>query len=539
MKVAISRFLKMVPVILLGALAFACEDDVEQLEPMRMFTPAGDIQSESGINQVMLTWNPSLYTTASSGVTYTVEVAADTLFQTPVIVSVQTDTAGVVFTDEQLDVRTDFFARIKANELGDRPESHWVTSNSFQIRGEQVMLPLYGPDIKATSTLLRWRPTPTLTRIVLRPATGDAIEVMLAEEAIASGTLTVENLQPNTFYNVEIYAGNRSKGFSSFTTAMETIYTTVLTPEDNLQEAIENSANGDVIGLEPGEYSLPETVDINGKNITIMSTSGNPRDTKVNFKQFDVEGEGAGATFSGIEFDGSVEGADYFFNIVGDAANFRSFMIENSIVHGVGNTILRGNRGNDNDYKTDTIRINSSLVYNVGESGGYSFFVLDEMQFQHLELVNSTFYGIGRQLISWAKDLTGAPVPTILIENSTLANFGYRDYPLLDARGNMVDFTMRNSILANIPTTGSTIGENLLRVSSTGSNVTVANNNLYNLTNGEGVALIFPEFARLTDNTAVDLGWDETTTNFTLPAGSPLRTASNTDGPVGDPRWIY
>ncbi|SFU92750.1 DUF4957 domain-containing protein [Pontibacter akesuensis] len=536
MKEAINRIFRLLPVVLLGMLALSCEEDPDKLAPMRMFTPAGDIQSQSGINQVKLTWNPSLYTTASSGATYTVEVAADTLFQSPVIVSVQTDTAGVVLTDEQLDVRTKYFARIKANALGDRPESHWVTSNSFQIRGEQVMLPLYGPDIKATSVLLRWRPTPTLTRLVLRPATGDAIEVALTEEAIASGSITVGNLQPNTFYNVEIYAGNRSKGFSSFTTAMETMYTTVLTPEDNLQEALENSASGDVIGLEPGVYSLSETFKINGKKITLRSTSGNPRDTKVNFKQFDVEGEGAGATFAGIEFDGSVEGADYFFNFVGGAANFGNFIVENSIIHGVGNTILRGNRGKDNDYKVNTIRISNSLVYNVGESGGYSFFVLDEMQFQRLELVNSTFYGIGRQLISWAKDLPGAPVPTILIENSTLANFGYRDYPLLDARGNMVNFTMQNSILANINSAG---GLDMIRVSSTGSTVTVAYNNLYNLTNGEGAALIFPEFAQLIGNTAVDLGWNESTTNFTLPAGSPLRTASNNGGPVGDPRWIY
>jgi len=38
-------------------------------------------------------------------------------------------------------------------------------------------------------------------------------------------------------------------------------------------------------------------------------------------------------------------------------------------------------------------------------------------------------------------------------------------------------------------------------------------------------------------NTTTDLGWTATTTSFTLPAGSALRTASTTGGAIGDPRW--
>lgn len=539
MKIAINKILKLVPVILLGALAFACEDDPDKLDPMRMFTPAGDISSESGVSQVKLTWNPSLYTTNSSGVTYTVEVAADTLFETPVIISAQTDTSGVVLTDDDLEVRKNYFARIKANALGDRPESKWVVSNRFKITGEQVMLPLYNPEIKATSAILRWRPTSGLTRVVLVPAGGEPIEVPVTEEALSSGKMMVNNLQPNTSYSLDIFSGKKSKGFASFTTTNAIAYTTILSSGADLAGAIAASATGAVIGLEPGVYDLSSTIELSGKTITLASVSGNPADTKVTFKQFDLTGTGAGIKVSGIDFDGAPNGADYFLNLVGDAANFTNFIVENSIIRNVKNTILRGNRANKNDYKVNTIRFDYSTIYNIGESGGYSFLVLDEMEFKSLEITNSTLYNIGRQLISWATDLSTYPVPNIVITRSTLLNFGSRDYVLLDARANMVKFTMQNSIIGNIPSPGSAISTDAIRTASSGSTLTVSYNNFFNLTNGAGAALVFPNGTQLAGNTDINPGWGSSTTSFTLPADSPLRMSSNTSGPVGAPRWIY
>lgn len=524
-----------IPVVLLGLIAVACDKDMEDLDPMRMFTPAGAIKSTSSVDRVKLTWNPSLYTTQSSGVTYTVEVAADTLFATPVILSVQTDTAGVVLTDDQLEVRKIYYARIKANSLGDRPESKWVTSNRFRIRGEQIALPTYGPDIKATSVLLRWVPTQGITRIVLTPLQGTPVEVAVTPEAAAEGRMTVTGLQPNTTYNFEIYAGNKSKGFGKITTKSVVAYTVTLEPGADLAAAIAASADGAVIGLQPGEYNLTSTVLIQGKYITIVSVSGNPANTVVNFKQFDVRDNGGGLKFSGLDLNGG--GSDYFFNLVGGAADLRNLIVENSIVRNVKHSFLRGNRASNNDFKADTIKIDNSLIYDVASSGSYSFLMIDEMEFISLELTNSTFRNVGRQLISWASNLTMSQTPVILIDQSTINNFGFRDYPLLDVRGNTVKFTMRNSILANIPTSG-TIGENLVRAGGS-SELLISNNNLFKLTNGDGAPLVFPENATVRNNLEIDLGWNATTTNFTLPASSPVRSASMSGGPLGDLRWIY
>ncbi|MCC9137245.1 DUF4957 domain-containing protein [Pontibacter silvestris] len=541
----------LIPIMLLGLLTVACKEEIDELEPMRMFTPAGAISSESGVSQVKLTWNPSLYTTESSGVTYTVEVAADTLFETPVILTVETDTSGVVFTDDQLEIRKEYFARIKANALGDRPESHWVVSNSFRIIGEQIiLLPIYSPGVKATSATLRWRVTPGITRVVVTPMqllpgeaepveAGDPMEFPVTEEEGTAGKKVIETLESNTIYNVQIYAGNKSKGYASFTTKTKINYTIVLTPDQDLATAIQASADGDIIGLEPGEYDATSTIEISGKYITLISVSGDPADTKVKYKEFELNGEGAGVKFSGIDFDGEEAGASYFFNLTGGATNFKNFIVENSIVHHASNTILRGNRADKSDFKVDTIKFDNTFIYDIGESGSYSFLLLDEMEFKSLELTNSTFNNIGRQLISWATDLTDNPVPSILIDHCTITNFGYRNYPLLDANGNKVNFTMQNSILVNIPKPESTISSAFVRVSSSGSTINASYNNLYNLTNGEGEELEFPEGSQMTNNLAVNLGWSTTTTSFHLPASSQLRSASSTGGAIGDPRWLF
>lgn len=534
------KFLKkltssVIPVVLLGLIAVACDKDIQDLEPMRMFTPAGAIKSISSVDQVKLAWNPSLYTTQSSGVTYTVEVAADTLFATPILLSVQTDTSGVVLTDDQLEVRKNYYARIKANSLGERPESKWVVSNRFRIRGEQIALPTYGPEIKATSVVLRWIPTQGITRIVLTPLQGTPVEVTVTPEAAAEGKMLVTGLQPNTTYNFEIYAGNKSKGFGKITTKGVVSYTVTLEPGADLGAALAASANGDIIALQPGEYNLTSTVLIQGKYVTVVSVSGNPADTRINFKQFDVRDNGGGLKFSGLDLNGG--GSDYFFNLVGGAADLRNFIVENSIVRNVKHSFMRGNRANNNDFKADTIKISNSLIFDVASSGSYSFLMIDEMEFISLELTNSTFRNVGRQLISWASNLTMSQTPVILINQSTINNFGFRDYPLLDTRDNTVKFTVRNSILANIPTSG-TIGENLVRAGGS-SELLIANNNFFNLTNGSGAPLVFPANATERNNLEVDLGWGAATTDFSLPANSPVRSASTSGGPLGDLRWIY
>ncbi len=84
---------------------------------------------------------------------------------------------------------------------------------------------------------------------------------------------------------------------------------------------------------------------------------------------------------------------------------------------------------------------------------------------------------------------------------------------------------------------GQTVGTSLFR----GSNTTaiMSNVNSFGLTDGAAtpVALNWPAAITQSNMTTVNLGWTDATNDFTLPAGSPLRTAGTSGGAIGDPRW--
>ena len=547
-KYKIFKFL--IPVTFCSLLGLvACEEETEEaFTPERMFMPTGAISAASGETEVKLSWKESLYADANAA-TYTVEVANDTLFQTPVVYTTTTDTLAVTLTDENLTIKQKYFARVKTNALGNVPESKWVTSSGFSIRGEQIFSTILDSEIKDKSVVLRWRPTTGLTTIVLKPANGNATDIMLTATDIATNSKTLTGLTGSTAYTAEIYAGTKIKGTATFTTKVPSIFTVEISPTDDLVAVVANAANNDVIGLAPGTYdATAANILITAKHITLQSVSGNPNNTIVNFKEITLAETGAGVKLSGIKFDGAAVGADYFLNLVGtvasngSAATFSTILVENCVVLNMDNCFIRADRGSAaDDHKITSIKVNNSIAGNSATASTYIFFTLPKLQFNTLELINSTFYNIGRGFIAAGTAL--AVKPTILLDKITLNNFGSggttRNYTIFDGNTNPVDFTLRNSIIANAPISGQTLGAAAFRANGTGSTITITNNNMFKLTNGASPAvdLTFPTNASPANNKTIDLGWTGSTVDFTLPAGSELRTHSTSGGPIGDPRW--
>ena len=521
-----------------------------EFELPRQFMP-GAVTITAGETQARLQWSPSLFT-AGKGVHYTVQLAQDSAFQTTVVYETEVDTAQVVITDSVLQINQYYFARIKANAKGATASSGWVTSGRFRITGEQIFLPVADATLKDTSVVLGWRPTAGLTRITLSPAGGTAIDIVLTAADLNASQKLIRGLSPQTAYKAEIFKNTTVKGTISFTTKEKSIYAQVLNEGDDLVSAVAAASNGDIIGLEKGVYDCKDAngafvnLVISQKHITLQSLSGNPKDTRVNFKELTVKGTGAGLTLKGIEFDGTAANADYFINFTGqasdaEAATFTSITIDNCIVHKTNNCLMRGNRGGNNAHKIDFIKINNSIAYNNG-TGSYHYFMLDKMEFKKIELTNSTFYDIARAFISWATNITVSPTPVILVDRCTLNSFGFggstRNNILLDANANSVDFTMQNSIIANTPKPNETVGTSLIKA-GTAAPIRFQYNNYFNLTTGGATPepLTFPAYVQLSNNQTIDLGWRATETSFTLPVGSPLRTAGSDGKAVGDPRW--
>jgi hypothetical protein len=522
------------------------EDDFNnEFDLPRQFKP-GNIQINAGQTDVKLRWNPSLFT-QQKGVTYTVQVAKDSLFAGTIDYTAVVDTAYIQITDSVLQVMQYYYSRVKANANGPTAESGWVVSDKFRITGEQIFLPVADADIKDTSVILKWTPTAGLTTISIKPTGGAATVINLSAADVAANQKKINGLTPLTNYTAEIYKGTTLKGTISFTTKELNIYAVVLNPGDDLVTAVTTAANGDIIGLNPGTYNtMSAGVYVNlvvaQKTITIQSTSGNPGNTKVNFKEITVKGTGAGITVKGIEFDGTAGLADYFINFVGmatdaEAATFTNVNIDNCRIRFTRNCLMRGNRAANNAHKINTIRMNNSIAWENG-TGSYHYFMLDKMEFQKLELTNNTMYDLARAFISYATNITVSPTPLIVVTNNTINSFGFagRNYILLDANANVVNATFRDNIIANTPK-AETVGTIALRTATTAT-VLFQYNNTFNFNGGPPlVPLTFPAQVQLSNNLNIDLGWTTTTSSFTLPAGSPLRTASSTGGPVGDPRW--
>ncbi|NTE04907.1 DUF4957 domain-containing protein [Agrobacterium tumefaciens] len=547
MKKMIAQISKVAMLFLMALALNACKKSDDQPdEPARLFKPS-EVKITTGETQAKLTWTVPLMATGKT-LKYNIDFSTDSTFAT-IKYSTTSDTAGVTVTEDNIPVRTKYYARIKANATADQPESKYVRSSVFQLSGTQLFLAVRDNDIKETNITLRFKPTVGLSSIVLTPATGAAVTTSLSTADAAAGIKTISGITAGVLYSAELFDGTKSKGLVTFTTLLPTNYTVKLNPGDDLAAAITNAANGAIIGLNPGTYTLATTSFITQKTITLKSTSGNPTDTKVNYKEIDLEGTGAGVTLSGIEFDGTAGAALYFINFIGSqaangsAATFTNVVVENCIVHGATTAFLRGDRGTAaRDFKITNITVNNSIVYDMGLNGSsaYYTFHVNKMQFNTISVSKSTFYNAGPGLVTASTTYAGDVVPTVAVSNSTFNGFGGNaKYALLDASANPIKFTILNSILANTPKSG-TVNAAAIRATGAGSTLGISNSNYFNLSSAltGGTALTFGT-ATLTSNQTQNLGWSATTTDFTLPANSTLRTSGNTGSSIGDPRWTY
>ncbi|MFB9862832.1 DUF4957 domain-containing protein [Rufibacter immobilis] len=527
----------------LAVITVACQEDDEIMDAdlKRAFTPV-NITTTNGETQAILQWNPSLFT-SGKGVTYTVEVAKTQDFQN-VEHSMVVDTAYAVITDDALDIKQDYYARIRANAYGNTAASNWMLSPVFQITGEQIFAPVLSTDLTDRSVLLRWRETAGLTRIVLTPTGGTSAEIALTAENLTERQVKLTGLTAQTAYTAEIFAGATSKGISTFTTKEPSMFDVTLQAGGDLVAAVTAATSGQVIGLAPGTYDASAAnILIAGKHLTIRSTSGNPRDTKVLFKEITLKGTGSGVRIVGIEFDGrnaaGEANAGYFINIDAEEGTLTSITVENSIIHDMKSAFMRGNRAGNGKIKIDFIKVDNCIVSKIGVDN-YQTFMLDKLDLNRVDVTNSTFNEGGRGFISYATAFTPTNRPVFFVDKVTLNNFGSggRENILFDASSINVDFTMQNSIIANTPKPGQSVGGgNAIRAGSS-STVNFTNNNYFKLEGGSPlVPLTFPDYVNRSNNKTLDLGWTAATTDFTLPTGSELRTAGIGGTAIGDPRW--
>ena len=523
-------------------------NEVGTLQPSRAFVPTTIVTTPTGAS-VKIDWKASLFS-GGTGIKYTVDISKTAAFSTIDYTTV-TDAVTLTLTDAQLAVGQPYYVRIKANATETTPGSnaYVVTASSFTMPG--ILLTVPNADLTGKTVILRWLSAPDVTRIVITPTlpAGTPVEVALTPADVAAGFKLIGNLTGDVSYRADIYAGTRVKGFTTFKTPL---FSRIISNTDNLIDVINNAANNDVIGLSDGVYEAKDAtaayanIVVLQKNITLQSTSGDPKKVKINYKQIDLKGTGAGIALRGIEFDNPSAAVTYFINLTGvltdaEAATFNNISIDNCIIRKANATVIRANRNSTvGAYKINNVSINNSVVYESGTST-FNTLTLDRAQFARLDITNSTFYDFGRCLVSAATALpAGTPVPVINIVNNTFNYFGGSGMNILvdagSSTGAQVSINVQNNIIANTPRTGAT-ASGLIRAAATGSTIAFTNNNVFNIFNGAPAPAELPLPAGEANAKRVNLGWTVTQSDFTLPAGSELRTGGTTGGPIGDPRW--
>jgi hypothetical protein len=267
-----------ISILILVIVIVACKDDDDgQLKLSRQFQPGGfDIEEEETF--VAVAWDPSLFTLPDD-VQYVVEVSKAADFVN-VEVTKTVDINAVVLLDTELDIKTDYFARVKAVGKGDVDDSNWSYSPSFQITGEQFFLSIPESNVIDVAVILPFESGKSLTKVVLVPTTGgDAIEITLDETDNTEGTKLVENLLPNTQYSAELFQGDLSKGEATFTTkpALEGNIIDLRSIQDKpgiLADTLADIASGSIVVLKRGLTYTITSLDASrnlDKSVTIMS----------------------------------------------------------------------------------------------------------------------------------------------------------------------------------------------------------------------------------------------------------------------------
>ncbi len=274
----------------------------------RLFSPLeGDITVTPGTDTAIVEFG-----TVKDAEAYIIQVSNDSLFTdsatTAITYGSDNSITSSPVTINELETDTTYYLRMKA-VASTKTESKWVyykTHSTFKTKSDNLFNELdYVKDITENSVTLTWKPGLKVT--YLATSGDEPIRHDLTEEEIAAGKATLSGLDAETEYTVYLNnANNKKKGTVKFVTDVDLSTCTVLNNGDDLKEAINNAADGDVIALQPGTYQLlndaGELTDLKlQKNITIKSAE--------NYNQATIQGgfqleDGASLKVSRVTLDG-------------------------------------------------------------------------------------------------------------------------------------------------------------------------------------------------------------------------------------------
>jgi hypothetical protein len=471
------------------------EDEPDELRLSRLFKPTG-FDIETGETSAAISWNPSLFTQPGE-VEYLVELSKDPdNFANPELSRTSAESELTV-TDTEIDIKTDYYARVKALGINGADDSNWLVSDAFQITGQIFILPVNEYDVTTTAVKIKWKVEDVLTKIVITPQGGAAAESSISASEASAGEKVVEGLTPNTTHTVEIFKGDISKGSATFTTKNAFTGSNIVDlrgitgKRKILADTLGDIPAGSVVLLKRGEiYEITSTdasrnlnksvtivsgADFNSQLARIYLTSNfniiaNSVIDSIVFRDVIVKGNRA----AGASFDN-----DYIFNI-NVVGTIKKFKFDNCKIHRLRGTVRVQTASTG--AKIENYTINNCLVDSIRD-----FSVLHASaasSFLNATITNSTFTRC-RKFVTHAapgnnslviRNCTFNEVPTgaLTAPANFFIDFGVAGAPVV-LHTSATGVTLSNCIIGKswVETAGSTIVGGI-RINASAS-VTVAN----------------------------------------------------------------
>lgn len=494
------------------------EDVIDMLEVNRAFAPVDLKAFIRTQTTVELNW-----TTRDNVDHYVVEISENDAEFTNIIRTINVN-ASELPLKVQLDGETVYSIRVKSVVNG-LEDSKWTIITATTLT-EQIFTGIVDGDVLATEVTLRWIPNSDVTQITLSP--GDITHVITPQEK-TNGIVTITGLSGETAYTATLLNGTRIRGIQQFITGIDIGDATLITTKDDLFQRIADAAAGDVLVLEPGDYTAQKGNITLSKSITLRGLRSfdkpkmkngfliNSGATNVSLIDLDLEGEGA-------DVDSYNDVAKY-----NEAGNYTSLLISGCSIRNFRKSLIYGDL---TGALVNTVTVENSIVTDIWCNGS-DFIDFRKMNVLNLTVKTTTFNNCASNTVTGARDFfridaagaSGTGLTTnVLLESCTLNN--------ISNAANKRIFYVR--FASNTLAAKNNIFSNTLALhanQATTNTPTFTDNNYFNSPNFKDATIT---------NNKVDAAGTTLDPGFTNAATGDFTISNQTlkDRLVGDPRWL-
>lgn len=514
------------------ALSFAAcsepDDEITSVSYGRNFSPVNIEARVVNQTQVRLNW-----AVVEGATSYNVEVYNDSMQFAGSPVTTFSVTAGELpYTVKGLEGEEWYSFRIQAITDGNANRtSKWI-GIAVETGREQIFEIVDEADLGYTSVTLRWPAGESADYITITPGN---LRHDLTSAEIAVGAATITGLTDDTEYKAVMTRGTKTRGTITFTTPLDLGGATAVEFGSDLAAAVAAAADGDVLALMPGTYTIAPAEDASydhgsltiSKNITIRSAKAADRATILG--RFNLQG-GASLFLNQVIVDASKTDGGQVFNFTSEGT-YEHLNIQDCEIFGATKGFYYVNVA----AIIRDITINNTLIRDIVCSGG-DFFDCRKGYIQQFTMTNTTVWNCSKERDIFRMDdasgsFEGVTGPRYVIDHCTIVdcgngNAGYRFFYLRFA-GNTITFT--NNLVV-----GFNNKRGFANQTSTDQQPTLSGNYYWNTLN----------LLSLADGNTEKISWFDTTgqeadPHFADPAAGNF-TVANDDiiyYGAGDPRW--